>query len=183
MRQRAKRKSNWRTRMGFVQKHYADLLGITKSLLSLADLHKRTLPPHATIKDAYMMAQWEEYEKNWKSVSTDPKEIEKATKELKNGQNKTLKARDALKIKGEKMLEGQSYESLVKSLGFIKQEYEKEKDKDLKSTLGAAASIIQKKLKNCSLATDIIFQIQQRTIAFQIAEFEKELEKLEKKEG
>ncbi len=40
-----------------------------------------------------------------------------------------------------------------------------------------------KKLKKCSLATDLIFQIQQRTIAFQIAEFEKELEKLEKKEG
>jgi hypothetical protein len=168
--------------MGFVQKHYADLLGITKSLLSLADLHKRTLPPHATIKDAYMMAQWDEYEKNWKSGSTDPKEIEKARKELTSAFHKILKAGDALKIKGEKMQEGQSYESLVKSMGFIDQEYEKEQDKDLKSTLGAAASIIQKKLKNCSLATDIIFQIQQRTIAFQIAEFENELEKLNKHE-
>ena len=80
------------------------------------------------------------------------------------------------------MEEGQSFVSLAKSMGFIEQEYEKEQDKDLKSTLGAAATIIQKKLKNCSLATDILLQIQQRTIAFQIAEFEKELEKLNKDE-
>ena len=81
------------------------------------------------------------------------------------------------------MEEGQSFVSLVKSMGFIDQEYEKEQDKDLKSTLGAAASIIQKKLKKWSLATDLIFQIQQRTNAFQIAEFEKELEKLNKDEN
>jgi hypothetical protein len=168
--------------MGFVQKHYADLLGITKSLLSLADLHKRTLPPHASVKDAYMMAQWEEFEKNWKSVSTDPKEIEKAREDLTSAYRKILNSRDALSRKGKKLEEGQSYESLVKSMGFIEQEYEKEQDKDLKSTLGAAATIIQKKLKNCSLATDILLQIQQRTIAFQIAEFEKELEKLNKDE-
>jgi len=151
-------------------------------LLSLADLHKRTLPPHANVKDAYMMAQWEEFEKNWKSVSTDPKEIEKAREELTFAFRKILKARDALIIQGKKLEEGQSYESLVKSYGFIVQEYDKEEDENLKGTLGAAASIIQKKLKKCSLVTDIIFQIQQRTIAFQISEFEKELEKLNKDE-
>lgn len=169
--------------MGFNQEHYAVILGVTKSLLSLVDLHERKLPPHANSKDTYLIGQWVEFEKNWSTETIDLNEFEKAKEDLKTGLNKTLKARDALIMKGKKMEEGQSYESLVKSMGFIDQEYEKEQDKDLKSTLGAAASIIQKKLKKCSLATDIIFQIQQRTIAFQIAEFEKELEKLEKKEG
>jgi len=164
--------------MGFNQEHYADILGITKSLLSLVDLHERTLPAHANAKDAYMIGEWMEFEKSWGTDSIDSNEIEKAQKELTSAFRKILNKRDALILKGKKMEEGQSYESLIKSWGFITQEYEKEKDENLKGTLGAAASIIQRKLQKCSLATDLIFQIQQRTLAFQIAEFEKELQKL-----
>jgi mevalonate kinase len=169
--------------MGFNQEHYAVILGVTKSLLSLVDLNERKLPPHASVKDAYMMGQWVEFEKNWSIESIDSNEIEKAREELTSAFRKILNNRDALILKGRKMEEGQSFVALVKSMGFIDQEYEKEQDKDLKSTLGAAASIIQKKLKKWSLATDLIFQIQQRTNAFQIAEFEKELEKLNKDEN
>ena len=168
--------------MGFNQEHYAAILGITKSLLSLVDLHKRTMPPQAFVKDTYMIGQWVEFEKNWKSAWTDSEEIEKAGKELQSGLDKVLDARDALILKGKKMEESQSYESLVKSAGFIHQEYEKNEDEKLKNALGAAGSIIHKKLKKCSLATELILQIQQRTIAFQIAEFENELEKLNKKD-
>ena len=178
MRKRAERKTNWRTRMGFNQEHYASILGITKSLLSLVDLHERTMPAHANAKDAYMIGEWVEFEKSWGTDSIDPNEIEKARKELTSAFRKILNNRDALMVKGKKIEEGKSYDSLIKSLRFIAQEYEKEKDENLKITLGAAESIIQKKLKKCSLATDLIFQIQQRTIAFQIAEFEKEIQKL-----
>lgn len=165
--------------MGFNQEHYAALLGVTKSLLSLADLHKRSLPPHANVKDAYMMREWTEFEKNWKPVSTNPNEIEKARKELESALNKILDTRDALIRKEIKMEEGPSYESLVKTLEFIDQEHEKEKDEKLKHILGKAGSRIVEKLKKCSLATELILQIQQRTIAFQIGEFEKELDKLQ----
>ena len=168
--------------MGFNQEHYAVILGVTKSLLSLVDLHKRNLPPHANSKDTYMMGQWVEFEKIWSIGCIDPKEIEKARSELQSSLNKVLDTRDALIRKGRKMEEGQSYESLVKSMGFIEQEYEIEEDNTTKNALGAAGSRILEKLKKCSLATDLIFQIQQRTIAFQIAEFEKELEKLNKDE-
>jgi len=166
--------------MGFNQEHYAAILGVSKSLLSLVDLNERKLPPHASVKDAYMMGQWVEFEKTWSIGSVDPKEIEIARSELQSSLNKVLDTRDSLILKGRKMEEGQSYESLVKSIGFIEQEYEIEVDDIKKNALGAAVSRIHEKLKKCSLATDIIFQIQQRTIAFQIAEYEKELEKLEK---
>jgi transcriptional regulator with XRE-family HTH domain len=183
MRKRAERKTNWRTRMGFNQEHYASILGITKSLLSLVELHQRTPPPQAFAKDTYMIGQWVEFEKNWKSAWTDPEEIEKARKELHSGLNKVLDARDSLILKGKKMEGSQSYESLVKTAGFIHQEYEKNEDENMKNALGAAGSIIHKKLNKCSIATELILQIQQRTIAFQIAEFENELEKLNKKEA
>jgi hypothetical protein len=110
----------------------------------------------------------------------DPKENEKTRSELESSLNKVMDTRDVLILKGRKMEEGQSYESLASSMGFIYQEYEIELYDIKKNALGAAVSGILEKLKNCSLAKDIIFQIQQRTIAFQIAEFEKELEKLEK---
>ncbi len=72
---RKNRKQAFRKLLGFTQDNYAHYLGITKGLLSLIELGKRSLSGEPNLKNAQLLLRWQNFEKTWQSPDVSESDL------------------------------------------------------------------------------------------------------------
>ncbi len=169
---RKNRKQAFRKLLGFSQEIYSSYLGITKGLLSLIELGKRSLSGEPSLKNGQLLLRWQNFEKTWQppdvlesDLASTKKYLIERLKDLKfQQQSKSVK-----KGNSETVIDFQ------KANAFLEMELAQNQNPDDKKPLDHIIRLNKKKISKTPNLDALKDSFEDRFLAFQVAEVEREL--------
>lgn len=174
---RKNRKQAFRKLLGFTQDNYAHYLGITKGLLSLIELGKRSLSGEPNLKNAQLLLRWQNFEKTWQSPDVSESDLA-STKVYLIERLKHLKFQQ--ESKSVKKENSEISIDFQKANAFLEMELAQSQNPDDVLPLDLTKRLNQRKISKTPHLDALKESLEDRFLEFQIGEVEKELAAIEK---
>jgi transcriptional regulator with XRE-family HTH domain len=168
----------FRKRIGFSQDTYAIYLGVSKSLLSLAELGLRSLSGEASLKNANLLLRWQNFEKTWVPLPHSPTDLEGAQKYLLERMADLEFIQKTHVPKRRKSRESMDYH---KARAFLESELTNLQNPEDELPLSFTKRMVENKIQRTPYLDGLKADLKARFLAFQLAEIEKELRLLKEK--
>ncbi len=174
---RKNQKQAFRKLIGFSQDNYALYLGVTKGLLSLVELGKRSLSGQNNLKNAQLLLRWQNFEKTWQPPAITETDLASTKKYLKKKLDDLKFEQLSRKVKKEKSETVIDYQ---KANAFLEMELAQSQNPDDVLPLDLTKRLNQRKISKTPHLDALKESLEDRFLEFQIGEVEKELAAIEK---
>ena len=173
---RKNRKKAFRKFLGFSQDIYSSYLGITKGLLSLIELGKRSLSGEPSLKNGQLLFRWQNFEKTWQPPDVSESDLASTKKYL------IERLKDLKFLQQSKSVKKENREISIdfqKANAFLEMELAQNQNPDDEKPLDLTIRSNKKKISKTPNLDALKDALEDRFLAFQIAEVEKELKLIE----